>query len=157
MMIGRQKEGKSTLALQLAIDIGGGGLFLNEHRTRSGKVLYVDFENKPEQIQRRVFDIGKDAAEAEGYTFATVPRSHEQLTVRLHKEPESERFLLVDDRIEFLSASSVSIGRNCRVDSIGRKQSRAEYLKAVWRDLSLQQNHLAYSRWTATNIARRNR
>jgi len=104
MMIGRQKEGKSTLALQLAIDIGGGGLFLNEHRTRSGKVLYVDFENKPEQIQRRVFDIGKDAAEAEGYTFATVPRSHEQLTVRLHKEPESERFLLVDDRIEFLSA-----------------------------------------------------
>jgi len=229
MMLGRQKEGKSTLALQLAIDIGGGSHFLEEFPTQTGKVLYIDFENKYEQIQKRVLDLGAKheanlknvavqaykraidrdvslygdgaahlkeiieekepellildplryaaaekgrseenwalnmidavqeiqsvrpsmavllvhhlrkagedggptlrddprtwiekcfgsqallahvdsiwglAAEVEGYTFATVPRSVEQLTVRLHKLPESERFFISDDRLESLS------------------------------------------------------
>src|SRR5215467_4216019 len=58
MMLGRQKEGKSTLALQLAIDIGGGSHFLEEFPTQTGKVLYIDFENKYEQIQKRVLDLG---------------------------------------------------------------------------------------------------
>jgi hypothetical protein len=233
LMIGRQKEGKSTLVLQLAIDIGTGGLFLDEYATHAGKVLIVDFENRPIQIQKRAYDLGKNrdmsnvyveaydrasaacrsvslfgdgavylreiiaerqpdvliidplryaafsekgkgggeegwamatidaiariqearptlavlcvhhlrkagedggptlrddprswiekcfgsqallahsdsiwglACEAEGYTFATVPRSHEQLTIRLEKGPESERFLLCDDRLESLSS-----------------------------------------------------
>jgi len=232
LMIGRQKEGKSTLTLQLAIDIGGGDLFLDEYATRTGKVLYLDFENRLLQVQKRALDLSKNrgslanvevkiyerasaihrdlslsgdgairlkdeiserkpdvliidplryaapdkgnkgeeawalavidavvkiqqvhplmsvllvhhlrkssedagptlrddppswiekcygsqallahvdsiwglARESEGYTFATVSRSHEQLTVRLEKEgPETERFALCDDRLESLS------------------------------------------------------
>ena len=229
LMVGRQKEGKSTLMLQLAIDIGGGGLFLEEYKTKSGKVLYVDFENQAVQIKKRVIDLRRDrnisnvfvthferasainrgiglfgengdrlrdlisehkpdvmiidplryaavgsgksneesaamavidvadlssinpkmatllvhhlrkqqdgassllrddprswiersfgsqaliahvdniwglAAEAEGYTFATVPRSHEQLTIRLEKRPDSQLFLMTDDAMEALS------------------------------------------------------
>jgi len=44
------------------------------------------------------------AAEAEGYTFATVPRSHEPVTVRLEKRPDSARFLLSDDKLSFMSS-----------------------------------------------------
>jgi len=44
------------------------------------------------------------SAEAEGYTFATVPRSHEQVIVRLEKRPGSERFLRSDDQLSFMTA-----------------------------------------------------
>jgi hypothetical protein len=230
LMVGRQKEGKSMLMLQLAIDIGWGGLFLEEYKTNLGKVLYIDFENQGVQIQKRLIDLRRDragskvfvthferasainrgiglfgengkrlgelisehlpevlvidplryaavgggknneesgamavidavaelsalnpkmatliihhlrkaqdgvgqklrddprswiertfgsqaliahvdniwglAAESEGFTFATVPRSHAELIVRMEKRPGSEKFLMTDDALEVLT------------------------------------------------------
>jgi hypothetical protein len=64
LLIGRQKEGKSTLALQLAIDVATGEPFLGQYVTCQGVVLYVDYENRPEQLKRRALDLldGRDAS-----------------------------------------------------------------------------------------------
>jgi AAA domain len=53
LLIGRQKEGKSTLSLQLAIDIASGTPFLDRFVTRPGTILYVDYENRFYQLQQR--------------------------------------------------------------------------------------------------------
>src|SRR5262249_53681626 len=64
LLVGRQKEGKSTLALQLAIDVASGEPFLGRYATKKGRVLYVDYENRPAQIKERALDLldGRDAS-----------------------------------------------------------------------------------------------
>jgi hypothetical protein len=59
LLIGRQKEGKSTLALQLAIDAATGSAFLDRFVTQKSRVLYVDFENRPAQLKARGLDLGR--------------------------------------------------------------------------------------------------
>jgi hypothetical protein len=59
LLIARQKEGKSTLALQLAIDISCGDSFLGNYRTQRGVVVYVDYENRPHRLKERALDIGQ--------------------------------------------------------------------------------------------------
>lgn len=64
LLIGRQKEGKSTLALQLAIDVATGEPFLQCYPSRKGPVFYIDYENRPAQIKERSLDLlgGRDAS-----------------------------------------------------------------------------------------------
>lgn len=57
LFIARQKEGKSTLALQLVIDVACGDSFLGQYSTIRTNVLYVDYENRPYQIKRRAQDL----------------------------------------------------------------------------------------------------
>lgn len=57
LFIGRQKEGKSTLALQLAIDVACGDPFLGNFTTHQTGVLYVDYENRPRRLKERGIDL----------------------------------------------------------------------------------------------------
>jgi hypothetical protein len=57
LFIGRQKEGKSILALQLAIDISRGEPFLGQHDSTKVCVFYVDYENRPRNLQDRASDL----------------------------------------------------------------------------------------------------
>src|SRR5262249_27022323 len=59
LFIARQKEGKSTLSLQLAIDISCGSPFLGQHTTTAQKVLYIDYENRFNRIKDRGKDLAK--------------------------------------------------------------------------------------------------
>jgi hypothetical protein len=60
LLIARQKEGKSTLALQLAIDISRGEPFLGRFATSQSLVLYTDYENRPHRLRERGFDVAQD-------------------------------------------------------------------------------------------------
>jgi len=53
LLVGRQKEGKSTLSLQLAIDLASGSAFLGRFKTTKCRVLMVDYENRPVALKRR--------------------------------------------------------------------------------------------------------
>ncbi len=57
LFIARQKEGKSTLALQLAIDVSCGDAFLGRYPTTKATVLYVDYENRFQRIKQRGIDL----------------------------------------------------------------------------------------------------
>lgn len=59
LLIARQKEGKSTLALQLAIDLSNGDPFLGQYKTRQSCVAYIDYENRPYRIKARAIDVAK--------------------------------------------------------------------------------------------------
>ena len=58
LFIARQKEGKSGLTLQIAIDVSCGDPFLDRYKTTATSVLYIDYENRPYRLQDR----GKDLA-----------------------------------------------------------------------------------------------
>lgn len=57
LFFARQKEGKSTLALQFAIDVACGAQFLGRYETAQGPVLYVDYENRPVRLKTRGLDL----------------------------------------------------------------------------------------------------
>jgi AAA domain len=59
LLIARQKEGKSTLALQLAVDISRGEPFLGRFATRQSQVLYTDYENRPYRLRERGLDMAQ--------------------------------------------------------------------------------------------------
>jgi hypothetical protein len=59
LLIARQKEGKSMLAAQMAIDIGSGEDFLGVCKTKAGPVLYVDYENRVHRVKSRGLDLAK--------------------------------------------------------------------------------------------------
>lgn len=59
LLIARQKEGKSTFALQLAVDVSLGEVFLGRYKTRQAPVLYVDYENRPYRLKVRSLDIAQ--------------------------------------------------------------------------------------------------
>jgi hypothetical protein len=62
LLLARQKEGKSTLALQLAIDVSRGEPFLGRYKTQRASVLYVDYENRPHRLKERGMDLAKGGA-----------------------------------------------------------------------------------------------
>jgi AAA domain len=59
LLIARQKEGKSMLSAQMAIDVGSGAPFLGVCETKTGPVLYVDYENRMHRIKTRGLDLAK--------------------------------------------------------------------------------------------------
>jgi hypothetical protein len=59
LLIARQKEGKSTFALQLAVDVSIGDPFLDRYKTCQTPVLYVDYENRPYRLKGRSLDIAQ--------------------------------------------------------------------------------------------------
>ena len=59
----RQKEGKSTLGLQLAIDVSIGDPLFGQFPTKAGTVLYVDYENRLDNLKKR----GEDLLQGPGH------------------------------------------------------------------------------------------
>src|SRR5262249_2132875 len=57
LFVARQKEGKSTLTLQLAIDVSCGDKFLGQYKTSGRTVLYIDYENRFCRIKDRGLDL----------------------------------------------------------------------------------------------------
>lgn len=56
-LAGKPKIGKSFLALQLAIAVGSGGIFLDK-QTPQAKVMYLAFEDSPKRLQKRIRMMG---------------------------------------------------------------------------------------------------
>jgi len=57
LLIARQKEGKSTLTLQFAIDVSRGDPFLGCYITSEQTVLLVDYENRFYRLKERGLDL----------------------------------------------------------------------------------------------------
>ena len=57
VLAGRQKLGKSRMALDFAVAIAAGGVALGKIQCRPGDVLYIDLENGPRRVQRRVLEM----------------------------------------------------------------------------------------------------
>jgi hypothetical protein len=55
--VARQKEGKSMLSAQMAIDVSQGEPFLGKLPTQKGTVLYIDYENRSHRIKSRGEDL----------------------------------------------------------------------------------------------------
>jgi RecA-family ATPase len=54
LLAGRQKLGKTWLALDFAIAVAVGGFAMGSIECEQGDVLYIDMENGPRRIQRRI-------------------------------------------------------------------------------------------------------
>jgi RecA-family ATPase len=54
VLAGRQKLGKTWLAMDIAIAVATGGTALGSIACEDGDVLYIDLENGPRRIQRRI-------------------------------------------------------------------------------------------------------
>jgi AAA domain len=54
VLAGRQKIGKTWLAMHFALAVAGGGKAFGEVPCKAGDVLYVDFENGPRRIAARI-------------------------------------------------------------------------------------------------------
>jgi RecA-family ATPase len=54
LLAGRQKLGKTWLAIDFAIAVAIGGLALGSIECEQGDVLYIDLENGPRRVQRRI-------------------------------------------------------------------------------------------------------
>lgn len=53
LLVGRPKQGKSRLALQLCMSVAAGGVFLGR-RCAPGETIYLALEDSPRRIQRRL-------------------------------------------------------------------------------------------------------
>lgn len=62
VLAGRQKLGKTWLALDWALAVACGGAAMGEVMCDQGNVLYVDMENGPRRIQRRINTIFPNGA-----------------------------------------------------------------------------------------------
>jgi hypothetical protein len=54
ILAGRQKLGKTWLEIDFAIAVATGGVAIGSIRCEQGDVLYIDMENGPRRIQRRI-------------------------------------------------------------------------------------------------------
>lgn len=54
LLAGRQKLGKTWLALDFAVAVAIGGIAMGSIECEQGDVLYIDLENGPRRIQRRI-------------------------------------------------------------------------------------------------------
>lgn len=54
LLAGPRRSGKSWLALDLAIAVGGGGVAMGNLACERGDALYIDLENGPGRTQRRI-------------------------------------------------------------------------------------------------------
>src|SRR5262245_59266101 len=54
VLAGRQKIGKTWLAMHFAVAVASGGKAFGQIRCEAGEVLYVDFENGPRRIAERI-------------------------------------------------------------------------------------------------------
>jgi hypothetical protein len=57
VLAGRQKLGKTWLAIDFAIAVAAGGCAMGSIECEPGEVLYIDMENGPRRIQRRICTI----------------------------------------------------------------------------------------------------
>ena len=54
VLAGRQKLGKTWLAIDFALAVATGGIAMGSVHVEQGDVLYIDMENGPRRIQRRI-------------------------------------------------------------------------------------------------------
>ena len=73
LLVARQKEGKSMLSAQMAIDVSHGEPFLGQLATERGTVLYVDYENRAHRIKSRGEDLAR-GRKLDGVYFAAYDR-----------------------------------------------------------------------------------
>ncbi len=71
-LVGPAKVGKSLLALDAAASKVIGGSFLGTDLA-AGRVLYLDYENKPEMVCERLFAMGFDLADLSGLSYECFP------------------------------------------------------------------------------------
>lgn len=62
VLAGRQKLGKTWLAIDFALAVASGGCALGSIACEPGNVLYIDLENGPRRIQRRIETMYPDDA-----------------------------------------------------------------------------------------------
>lgn len=73
LLVGKAKEGKSMLAAQLSIDVANGEPFLGKLKTKQGRVLYIDYENREHRLKDRGLDLAQNHNVQEVY-FASYER-----------------------------------------------------------------------------------
>ncbi|MEQ8480097.1 MAG: AAA family ATPase [Hoeflea sp.] len=62
VLAGRQKLGKTWMAIDFALAVASGGCALGSIECEAGNVLYIDMENGPRRIQRRIEAVYPDDA-----------------------------------------------------------------------------------------------
>lgn len=72
-LVGAGKVGKSLLSLEWAACMASGRPFLDDEARDPVRVLYVDMENGPRDIQRRVHSLGFRAEELGNLTYLSFP------------------------------------------------------------------------------------
>lgn len=72
-LIGAGKVGKSLLTLEWAVAMSAGYSFLGDEKRESIPVLYLDQENSPRDIQRRIKALGYQADELKNLTYLSFP------------------------------------------------------------------------------------
>jgi hypothetical protein len=60
VQIARQRQGKSTIAFRLAIDVFRGEPFLGRYRTQQAPVLCADYENRSYRLKERGLDVAQN-------------------------------------------------------------------------------------------------
>lgn len=60
VLAGRQKLGKTWLAIDFALAVATGGVAMGSVAVEQGDVLYIDLENGPRRIQRRIETLWRD-------------------------------------------------------------------------------------------------
>ncbi len=99
LCIARQKEGKSTLMLQLCLDVAAGADFLGRYPCAKKSVMYVDYENRPYRIQERAKDIlGNAEAPPEVYFYALNHLSDRDVGLRKDEEYKQLEALVIDKK-----------------------------------------------------------
>lgn len=103
-LVGPAKVGKSLLALDAAASKVIGGSFLGTDLV-AGRVLYLDYENKPDVVCERLLAMGFDLADLSGLSYECFPQtgqldSEQGAQVVLKRVEETGAELVVIDTLQ---------------------------------------------------------
>ena len=103
------------LAEQLSIDVSNGKPFLGKLATKQGKVLYVDYENRPHRIKSRGLDLGNESDLSNVFFIAydrisdrTMGLEGDDLKRLKEAVQETQPSLLVIDPLRLATSKSMS-------------------------------------------------
>ena len=108
ILVGDPKMGKSFLAQQLAIAIATDDLFLGSRQSKSGKVVYLAWEDSAKRIQKRTRMSGKIAAPGVIYSFKPNINGKDISWMEGCLEKFPDMRLLVIDTISYLRGGNSS-------------------------------------------------
>lgn len=74
LLAGHPKIGKSWLALNMAVSVSHGTLFLGKFTTVRGRALYAALEDSPRRIKQRLLDLGLTSAPPELEFLFNLPK-----------------------------------------------------------------------------------
>lgn len=108
ILVGDPKMGKSFLAQQLAIAIATDDLFLGSRKSKSGKVIYLAWEDNARRIQKRTRVSGKPASPGVIYSFKPNINGKDLSWMESCVEKYPDTRLLVIDTITYLRGGDSS-------------------------------------------------